>query len=570
MRIILTTVFCLLFCKMLLAQLNFNDDDLSTKADTLRGTINANRSWYDVTHYNLTVTPNINAQTISGTNTITFKVNRADKVMQLDLQQPLKISTITHQGIKLKYSHSGNVVLVRFANAFTKNTYQSITVQYSGKPRRAVRAPWDGGIVWAKDDKGRDFVNTACQGLGASVWWPCKDHQSDEPDSMLTTYIVPSNLVAVGNGILRSEIKNLKNNTTAYQWAVSNPINTYGVTMNIATYVNFNDTLQGENGVLNMRYWVLDYNLAKAKLQFLQAKKTIRAFEYWFGPYPFYKDDYKLIETHHLGMEHQSAVAYGNKYKNGYLGSDLSGTGIGLQWDYIIVHESGHEWFGNNITTNDIADMWVHEGFTDYSETLYTEYYYGKKAAQLYCIGLQKNIQNDRPIIGPYGVNKEGSGDMYYKGANIINTIRIIINNDSLFRQILRGLNKEFYLKTVTSKQIEEYISISSGVDFSTFFDQYLRSAKLPKMLYYYVNNINGRVLYLKLDNCNDALQFPINVLGKDDKYKKVLLNTKTFVNVVVKDGYDTIADVINTNMYINFSEVYLPNKKEKSMPEKQ
>ena len=314
--------------------------------------------------------------------------------------------------------------------------------------------------------------------------------------------------MAIGNGVLKNISKD--GALATYTWEVKAPINNYDLIPYIGYYKNFNEIYNGEAGPLHCNYWVLDYNLDKAKEQFKQASQMLKAFEYWFGPYPFYEDGYKLVEAPHLGMEHQSAVAYGNKYRNGYLGQDLSGSGWGLKWDYIIVHESGHEWFGNNITTKDIADMWVHEGFTDYSETLFTEFYYGKEAADAYVMGIRKNIKNNKPIIGTYGVNREGSEDMYYKGANLLHTIRQVIANDSLFRNILRGLNKTFYHQTVTSKQIETYISQQSGHDFSKVFDQYLRNIQIPvlqlqvqgnNLKYRWQNVISGFNLPIKLTN---------------------------------------------------------------------
>ena len=295
-----------------------------------------------------------------------------------------------------------------------------------------------------KMQQDRPWMSVACQGLGASVWYPCKDHQSDEPDNGASlSIIVPDTLVAVGNGRLKNKISN-NNGTTTYTWEVKDPINNYNIIPYIGKYVNWSDTLQGEKGTLDLSYWVLDYNLEKAKKQFEQVKPMLRCFEYWFGPYPFYEDGYKLVESPHLGMEHQSAVAYGNGYQNGYRGMDLSGSGWGIKWDFIIVHESAHEWFANNITTKDIADMWVHESFANYSETLYTEWLFGKEAGNEYNYGIRRRIENDRPIIGPYGVNKEGSGDMYYKGGNMLQTIRHAINDDEKFRNILRGLNQNF------------------------------------------------------------------------------------------------------------------------------
>ena len=302
--------------------------------------------------------------------------------------------------------------------------------------------------------------------------------------------------------------KSNNNGFTTWKWEVKNPINNYDIVPYIGKYVNWTEGYKGVKGTLDCSYWVMDYNEEKAKSHFAQAKDMLKCFEYWMGPYPFYEDSYKLVETPHLGMEHQSAVAYGNKFMNGYLGMDISGSGWGKKWDYIIIHESGHEWFGNNITANDDADMWIQEGFTCYSETLFVECQFGKEAADAYTQGLRNDIQNDLPVIGPYGVNQEGSGDMYSKGNNIVHTIRQVINNDSLFRQVLIGLNKEFYHKTVDSKDVENYVSKKSGKDFSKLFDQYLRTTKIPvleykmdgqKILYRWTNTVAGFNMPVKL-----------------------------------------------------------------------
>lgn len=523
-------------------------------SDTLRGSINANRSWWDVTYYDLFVAANISKESIEGSNKIHFKVIGKGNVMQIDLQEPLVISNVRYNNADVKFTRDGNTYLISFPSSPIIGTIQVVEIYYKGKPRKAIRAPWDGGIVWEKDVKGRPFVNTACLGLGASVWWPCKDHQSDEPDSMLTTYVVPRNLVAVGNGRLRNVVSDQKGNK-AYSWFVQNPINNYCITMNIGNYANFKDTFQGEKGKLDMSYWVLDYNLTKAKKQFIQAKQTIRAFEYWFGPYPFYEDSYKLIETHHLGMEHQSAVAYGNQFKNGYLGNDLSGSGWGKKWDFIIVHETGHEWFGNNITTNDIADMWVHEGFTNYSETLFTEYYYGKKAGEAYSKGIRNNIQNDIPIIGSYGVNNEGSGDMYYKGSNLIHTIRTLLNDDNKFRSILRGLNKDFYHQTVTTQQIENYINEKSGMDFTPLFDQYLRTKQIP-VLEYTIDKKEKKWTYsFKFTNCPDNFTMRIPLTDKKLIKNNILISNKEFSYLEVYNK-ESIEQIINDNILIILKEI--------------
>jgi aminopeptidase N len=467
-----------------------------THQDTLRGTIGPERAWWDVLHYDLSITPDYNKKSISGRTTIQYKVlpNQKSDYLQIDLQQPLKIDTIFYDD-KLyinypakPYYNEGNVWHIPLPKAQI-NSVHSLTIVYHGNPRIAVMPPWDGGWIFTKDEKGRPWMTVACQGLGASVWYPCKDHQSDEPDNGATLNItVVDSLVAVGNGRLKE--KRSGNGMTTWTWEVKNPINNYDIIPYIGRYVNFTDTLNGEKGDLTCSYWVLDYNLERAKKQFgRDVKPMLHCFEYWFGPYPFYEDGYKLVESSHLGMEHQSATAYGNHYVNGYYiggnsGTDLSGSGWGMKWDYIIIHESGHEWFGNNITSNDIADMWVHEGFTDYSEPLFVECMYGKNAADEYTQGLRRNVNNDKPVIGPYGVNKEGSGDMYAKGANMLHTIRQVIDDDTKFREILRGLNKDFYHKTADSKDIEKYVSEKSGKDLSKIFDQYLRTIKIPELEY--------------------------------------------------------------------------------------
>ena len=487
-----------------------------THQDTLRGSVTPERSWWDVQHYDISVTPDISNKSIAGKVTITYKViaDKHSDYLQIDLQKPLTIDDIYYND-KLyinypakPYYNEGNVWHIPLPKA-ALNSIQKISFVYHGTPKEAIRPPWDGGWIWSKDLSADPWVSVACQGLGASVWYPCKDYQGDEPDLGATlTITIPDTLIGIGNGRLINK-KTIGNKTTS-TWEVKSPINNYNIIPYIGKYATWTDTLMGEKGKLDLTFSVLEQDLAKAKSQFEQVKPMLRAFEYWFGPYPFYEDGYKLIEAPHLGMEHQSAVAYGNKFRNGYLGNDLSGTGWGLKWDYIIVHESGHEWFGNNITTKDIADMWVHEGFTDYSESLYIEYYFGKEAADIYTQGLRKNISNDKPIIGPYGVNEEGSGDMYFKGSNLIHMIRQIINDDSTFRQILRGLNRDFYHQTVTSKQIEDYISTKSGIDFSKVFDQYLRTSQIPVLEikstgngfnYRWTNCIEGFNMPLKLTN---------------------------------------------------------------------
>ena len=454
-----------------------------TRQDTLRGSITPEREWWDLTYYHLDIEVDPEQKAIAGKNTIHYKVLQPNSVMQIDLQPPLQITKVVQRGKDLPVRSEINAHFVTFSDTQKVNILDSITVFYEGKPRQAVRAPWDGGISWTKDKNGKPFVASSCQGLGASVWWPNKDHMYDEVDSMLISVKVPKGLINVSNGRLRKTEKHQDDKTT-FHWFVNNPINNYGVNINIGDYVHFGEKYEGEKGMLDMDYYVLSYNEEKAKKQFKDAPKMMKAFEHWFGPYPFYEDSFKLVEAPYLGMEHQSSVTYGNGYENGYRGTDLSGSGWGLKFDFIIIHESGHEWFANNITYKDAADMWVHEGFTAYSENLFLDYHYGKEASADYVIGTRKNILNDKPIIGPYDVNEEGSRDMYYKGANMLHMLRQIINDDEKWRQILRGLNKTFYHQTVTSNEIEAYIAKASGLDLKPFFDQYLRNKNIPVLTY--------------------------------------------------------------------------------------
>ena len=497
-----------------------------SRQDTLRGSITPERAWWDVASYNIYVAPDFNTKTISGWNQIAFDVNSDGKgrKMQIDLQQPMVIDSILFNNKKIKtFKRNGNVYLIDFgsfkftaARTLIKKDkaipLHTLKIFFHGKPREAITPPWDGGWIWAKDARGRPWMTVACQGLGASVWYPCKDHQSDEPDlGALIQVKVPDTLVAVANGRLYAK-DDQQDGTMLYTWQVKDPINNYNIVPYIGKYVHFDDSYIGETEKkLSLDYWVLDYNLQKAKRQFgRDVKPMLKAFEYWFGPYPFYEDGYKLVESSHLGMEHQSAIAYGNHYKDGYLGGDLSNSGWGLKWDYIIIHESGHDWFANNITTNDIADMWVHEGFTMYSEVLFVEFHYGLKAGSEYLQGIRNNIINDKPLIGPYGVNQEGSSDMYNKGASLLHTIRQVIDDDSLFRDIMRGLNKEFYHKTVNSRDIEDYFSKHSKKDLGKIFNQYLRTVKIPHLEYKFqgdnmsfrwTNVVPGFDMPVKLDN---------------------------------------------------------------------
>ncbi|NGX84826.1 M1 family metallopeptidase [Aequorivita sp. KMM 9714] len=454
-----------------------------SRADTLRGSITPERVWWNVTHYDLKVSVNPSEKSIEGSNTITYEVLERNNIMQIDLQAPMKIDKILQNNEEISFTSEENAHFLILKKKQKKGKQNKITVYFSGKPTVARRAPWDGGFTWTKDSNGNDFIATANQGIGASVWWPLKDHPSEEPDNGMTISVTaPKHLMDVSNGRL---IKVIENDTTkTWVWEVVNPINAYGVNINIGDYVHWSEKYQGLNGTLDMDYYVLRENEEKAKEQFKQAPMMMEAFEHWFGPYPFYEDGYKLVEAPYLGMEHQSSVTYGNQFENGYLGRDLSRSGWGMKFDFIIIHESGHEWFANNITNNDVADMWVHEGFTCYSENIYLDYHFGKKASSEYVVGLRRSILNDIPIIGNYNVSHSGSSDKYYKGANMLHTIRQLIDNDEKWRQILIGLNKDFYHQTVSSKQVEDYIMQKSGLDLNVFFNQYLRTTMIPKVEY--------------------------------------------------------------------------------------
>ncbi|MGB2143724.1 MAG: M1 family metallopeptidase [Flavobacteriaceae bacterium] len=490
-----------------------SDSETFTHQDSLRGSITPERAWWDLNYYHLDIAVNPKTKSIKGKNTIRYTILEPNQTLQIDLQAPMKLTKAVQDGEELIVLKDGNAHFINLKKPQIKiNAQEEIEIYYEGKPRVAVRAPWDGGISWKKDNNGNDFIASSCQGLGASVWWPNKDHMYDEVDSMKISVNVPKHLMNISNGRLQST-EEQDNGTTTYNWVVTNPINNYGVNINIGDYVHFSEVYEGEKGPLDMDYYVLRDNLEKAKKQFKDAPKMMKAFEYWFGPYPFYEDSFKLVEVPYLGMEHQSSVTYGNQYKQGYLGRDLSRTGWGLKFDFIIIHESGHEWFANNITYKDAADMWIHEGFTAYSENLFLDYHYGSEASADYVIGTRANIQNDKPIIGTYNVNSEGSSDMYYKGANMLHTLRQLVNDDEKWRQLLRGLNKTFYHQTVTTQEIENYISEFLELNLTAFFNQYLRDVRIPNFEYYIANN----ELNYRWNNVVKNFEMPIEIEINND-----------------------------------------------------
>ena len=479
-----------------------------TRSDTLRGMLSPLRSCYDINYYHLDIKLNLSEQSISGSNLFRFTATEDLRRLQFDLFDNFEIEKVVWKDQELKFSTEFDAVFLNFPELIKKGTKAEFTVFYSGTPLIAKNAPWEGGFIFTEDDQGAPWVAVACQGIGASAWWPCKDHQSDEVDSMMISVTVPRGLQNISNGrLISKEVQ--PDGSTRFNWLISYPINNYNVTLNVGDFAHFQDEYDGLNGKLNLNYYVLRKNLEKAKEHFKDVKPMLKCFEHWFGPYPFYRDGYKLIEAPYLGMEHQSAIAYGNTYQKGYQGKDLSGTGHGADWDYLIVHESGHEWFGNNITSKDIADMWIHEAFTTYSESLFVECLKGKSAAAEYIKGERRSILNDKPIIGPYNVNKEGSGDMYFKGASLLHTIRTLINNDNLWRSILTGLNKEFGLKTVTTTEVVNYISKRAGRDFSRIFKQYLHYKNIPTLE---LKNISAGALSYRWKADVEGFDMPVRV----------------------------------------------------------
>ncbi|CAL2063369.1 M1 family metallopeptidase [Tenacibaculum sp. 190524A05c] len=505
-------LFCTLFSLFSFGQSGlFQHTETFTRQDSLRGSITPERVWWDLTYYHLDISVDPDKRFIKGNNEIKYKVLKPYSTLQVDLQEPMKITKVTQNGKELTVRSEGNAHFVKLEEKQLKDKEYSIVVYYEGFPRVAKNAPWDGGFSWRKDENGNHFVATSCQGLGASVWWPNKDHMYDEVESMDISVRVPSNLMNISNGRLQKVDKH-DDNTTTYHWGVKNPINNYGVNVNIGDYVHFGEKYNGEGGELDLDYYVLRDNLEKAKVHFKDAPKMMKAFEHWFGKYPFYEDSFKLVEVPYLGMEHQSSVTYGNKYMKGYLGRDLSRTGWGLKFDFIIIHEAGHEWFANNITNKDIADMWIHESFTAYSENLFLDYYYGKDASADYVIGTRGFIANDKSIIGQYDVNSEGSGDMYYKGANMLHIIRQLVNDDEKWRSILRGLNKDFYHTTVSTKEIEDYMIKKSKIDLTKVFDQYLRTIKIPVFEY----KIEGKKLKYRWNNVVEGFNMPVTIIANN------------------------------------------------------
>ena len=481
-----------------------------TRRDSLQGSLRPERTCFDVLRYDLNLTIEPEYRSVKGFNDITFKVIEKTAKIQLDLFENMKIDSILFKNKKLTYKREMDAVFIDFMTPLEVNSEQKVRFYYSGSPLEAERAPWDGGFVWSKDSDGNDFVSVAVQGTGASLWYPVKDHQSDEPDRGASIKVaVPNGLMNVSNGRFLGN-ENLNNGFTRWDWEVVNPINNYNIVINIANYVAIHQKLDD----LDLDYYVLAENEEKARVHFEEVIMMMECFQMRFGKYPFYKDVYKLVETPYLGMEHQSAVAYGNNYTKGYLGKDISGTGVGLLFDFIIIHETAHEWFGNSITSKDIADMWIHESFTTYAESVYVEFQFGYEKAQQYINGQKLLISNNKPIIGQFGVNfKSGNSDMYYKGALMLNSLRHMINDDAKWWAILKKYAETFQYKIIETKDVVQFFSKESGLNLTPFFDQYLKHKAFPELEY---KLSKGTLAYRwKADEPTFKMPFEYTVKGK-------------------------------------------------------
>lgn len=465
-----------------------------THADTLRGSLRTERTCYDVTYYQLSLRIDTGKRMISGSNKIFFKGVEASRWIQLDLFDNMGIDKIVQGITTLKYKRDGNALFVELEQKIKPGDSYLVEVFYHGKPQEAKRAPWDGGFSWARTPADKFWLGVSCQGLGASVWWPCKEYLGDEPDSMRIIVDVPKGLTCVSNGVM-TEFLRTTDPYDRFVWRVGYPINNYNVTLNVAEYAHLEDEYDAQDeSLLHIHYYVLPENAAKAKAHFAQVKPMLHCYEKYLGKYPFWEDGYKLVETPYLGMEHQSAIAYGNQYKTGYAGRDYSK--IGLNFDYIIIHETGHEWWGNSVSCKDIADMWIHEGFCTYTECIYVECMHGYDTAQLYVNAKRRSVDNKVPMQGPYGVNEEGDGDMYDKGALFLNTLRSITNNDALWWRTIKNMaDTTFKMRNTDYAEVVAFFNQKIGRDLSAVFAQYVQHAAIPELQYKLEKKSEGNFL---------------------------------------------------------------------------
>ncbi len=472
-----------------------------TRKDSLQGGLRPERTSYDVRRYDLDIRIDPDKKYISGHNDITVEFNSPVREIQIDLFANMNVDSIVMDGKRLDYRREHGAVFVATQNA---SGNRKIRFHYSGKPLEARRAPWDGGFDFKKDKDGKHWIGVAVQGTGASLWYPCKDSQTDEPELGASVKVaVPNGLMNVSNGRFLGS-QDLGDGYTRWDWEVKNPINNYNITVNIADYAHIHDHHNG----LDLDYYVLRYNVDKARKHFEEVKPMMDCFQEKFGAYPFADDGYKLVETPYLGMEHQSAVAYGNRYMKGYLGMDISGSGIGQKFDYITIHETGHEWFGNSVTSADIADMWIHEGFTTYSETVFVECLFGYGDAMKYINGEKNNIANDKPVIGHFGVNNEGSGDMYYKAAAMLNTMRHIVADDKKWWSMLRKYAETYRHSIIDTQTVLDFFNRESGLRFDKVFEQYLRTTKIPQLAI----KKDGKAVTYQYRDVVDGFDMPVDV----------------------------------------------------------
>ncbi len=456
-------------------------DTAPSHADLLRGGYGELRANNDLLSYDLNVRIDPAKKFIGGKNTIKFKMLRDGARIQLDLTDTLRVEKILLGKTELKYERDSGAVFVDFPKTLKRGKTYAVVFFYSGYPKEIGRF---GGMTFKKDPAGRDWITTSCEDDGASIWWPNKDQWRDEVRSMRLRIAVPNGLMDVSNGRLAGK-KDLGDGYTEWDWQVHYPINSYDVALNIASYTHFSDKL----GSLSLDYYVLPGNLEKAKVQFAQVKPMMNAYQHYFGEYPFIKDGYKLVEVPYLGMEHQSAVAYGNKYENGYLGRDWAGVGISKKFDFIIIHESGHEWFGNAVTAADMSDMWIHEGWTTYMEGLYVEFLYGKPDAIKYLNGLKSHLKSDRAIVVSdvdgktiHGTNQQPTQDQYFKGALMLNTLRSVLDDDPKWLELIHGFYQQFKYKNILTEDVVSYFNSHTGMDLTPIFDQYLRHVAIPTL----------------------------------------------------------------------------------------
>ena len=483
-----------------------------SRKDSLRGSLTDLRSCYDVTFYDLFVIVDEKEFSIEKSYNIIYMKSKTDfNKIQIDLAQNLEVFFIEFEGDSLKFNREYDAIYINFDRLIKSGENIAIKVWYGGYPKEALNPPWEGGFTWEKDNNGNPWIGVSCQGIGASTWWPCKDHQSDEPDSMRLTCTVRYPLKTISNGNLIKDTtvwnQYLDSWTNVSEWFVSYPINNYNVTLCIGDYVKLEDKYISLIDTLKLEYYVLSYNKEKAKLHFQQVKPMLECFENYFGKYPFINDGYSLIETSYLGMEHQSGIAYGNKFLPGYNGNvDFIDN---LNFDYIIVHETGHEWWGNSITTNDIADLWIHEGFCTYSEALYVECIYGYDKMLSYINNQKKYVRNDKPVIGLYNLNKKGSNDMYFKGSLMLHTLRNIINDDNLWFDILKDISIKYKHQTIDGQQVIDYIDSRTKIDLKYFFKQYLENKNIPILEYRIQKKGRNFTLIYRWD-CIEKFEMPI------------------------------------------------------------